>query len=146
MKLKFNIDANISKKLTNEQLKKVLFRSMLKMHELATQNAPVDTGRLRNSIILKPATPGYSNYIISDGVDYGIHVEYGTSPHYVSPENLKGWARRVLNKGNLAYPVAASIAKYGTEAQPFFRPALDEVKNVWVKRFVEKEFRKNNNV
>jgi len=146
MKLKFKIQSQVKKKETIEHLKRVLFSSMLKMHELATQNAPVDTGRLRNSIILKPATPGYSNYIISDGVDYGIHVEYGTNPHYVSPENLKGWARRVLNKGNLAYPVAKSIAKYGTEAQPFMRPALDQVKNVWVKRFVEKEFRKNNNV
>jgi len=120
----------------------VLFDSMVKMHELAVINCPFDTGRLRNSIIIKPTTPGYKSYVLADGVEYGVSVEFGTSPHYTSPENLKAWARRVLKDSNLAYPVAAKIGKLGTEAQPFMRPALDQVKKIWIKRYMEREFRK----
>lgn len=142
MRMKFSIKSEVKEKETIEHLKMVLFDSMVKMHELANINCPVDTGALRSSIIIKPTTPGYTNYILSDGVDYGISVEFGTSPHYMSPANLKGWARRVLGDSNAAFAVAAKIAKVGTEAQPFFRPAMDQVKNIWIKRFMEREFRK----
>jgi len=114
---------------------------MIKMQELAIINCPVDTGRLRNSILIKPTTPGYNNYILRDGVNYGISVEYGTSPHYVSPKYLKDWARRVLKNEKLAYPIAKKIALRGTEAQPFFRPALDQVKKIWIKRYFDKVFK-----
>jgi hypothetical protein len=146
MRMKLNVNTKLDKKMTVKQMQAVLFKSMLKMHELATINCPVDTGRLRNSIILDPASPGYTNYILSDGVEYGIDVEYGTKPHYLTSENLKGWARRVLGDENIASAVAWKIAHKGTEAQPFFRPALDQVKQVWVFRFANQEFNKNNNV
>lgn len=146
MKIKFNIQSKVKKKETVEHLKMVLFKSMVKMHELANIYCPVDTGRLRNSIIMKPTTPGFTSYQLSDGVDYGISVEFGTSPHHTSPKNLKGWSRRVLKNESAAFAVAAAIAKRGTEAQPFFRPALDQVRNVWIKRYMEREFRANNNV
>jgi hypothetical protein len=142
MRLKFSIKSKVETEKAIEGLKMVLFKSMVKMHELATINCPVDTGRLRTSIILKPTSPGYNDYVLSDGVDYGIDVEFGTSPHYLSPANLKGWSRRVLGKESLAFAVANKIAKKGTEAQPFFRPALDQVKNIWVKRYSDQEFRK----
>ena len=141
MRIKFNIVSKINKKETIEHLKKVLFKSMLKMQELAIINCPVDTGRLKNSIILRPTSPGYGNYKLSDGVDYGIDVEFGTSPHYTSAKNLKGWARRVLKNESAAYAVTKSIAKRGTEAQPFFRPAMDQVKKIWVKRYMAQEFK-----
>ena len=53
MKIKLNINTKVDKNLTIDQLKKVLFNSMLKMQELATINCPVDKGRLKNSINLK---------------------------------------------------------------------------------------------
>ena len=141
MRVKFNIQSEVKKEQTIEHLKMVLFRSMIKMHELAIINCPVDTSRLRNSIILKPTTPGYKKYVLADGVTYGIDVEFGTSPHYLSPENLKGWSRRVLKNEGAAFAVAAAIAKRGTEAQPFMRPSLDQVKNIWIKRYMEQEFK-----
>jgi hypothetical protein len=146
MKLKLNIKSGINKELTEDQLKKVLFKSMLKMQNLAILNCPVDTGRLRNSIILSPMTPNYKSYRLSDGVDYGIDVEYGTQPHWTSAKNLKGWSRRVLKDESAAYAIAGAIAKRGTEAQPFFRPALDQVKNIWVKRYVNQVFSSNKNI
>lgn len=142
MRLKLNIQSEINRKLTSEQLKIVLFKAMMKMQQLATLNVPVDTGRLRNSINLNPAVPGFTNYILSDGVDYGSHVEFGTRPHWTSAENLKGWSRRVLKDEGAAYAIAGAIAKRGTEAQPFFRPALDQVKLVWLPRYFNQVFSK----
>lgn len=138
MKLKFKINWKIDEQKTEDKAKEVLFNCIIKMHELANIYCPVDTGRLRSSIIFRPSTPGYKRYVLSDGVDYGIHVEFGTSPHLVSAKHLKSWAKRVLKDEDLAYAVAMKIAKKGTEAHPFFRPALDQVKNVWIKRYWEK--------
>lgn len=138
MNLKLNIDFKLDKKRTQKQAELVLFFCMLKLQELAVGYAPVDTGRLRTSINLFPTNKGSKQYVLSDGVDYGIHIEYGTSPHYVSPKHLKDWARRVLGDENAAYPIAKKIALKGINAQPFFRPALYQVQDVWVKRFWEK--------
>ena len=138
MEIKFNLNWKVNKKKTINKAQNVLFDCMIKMQELAVRNCPVDVGILRNSIRLFPSTPGYKNYILADGVSYGIDVEYGTRPHYISAEHLKGWARRVLGDENAAYPIAKKISLLGVEAQPFFRPALDQVKKIWVKRFWNK--------
>ncbi len=145
MKLKLNIQSELNKDLTFDQLRKVLFKSMIKMQELATINAPVDTGRLRNSINLNPATPGFDSYVLSEGTDYGPDVEFGTSPRIVNPAELKDWSRRVLKDENASFAVAAKIAKFGTPAQPFFRPALSQVKMVWMPRYFQQVLSKNGN-
>ncbi len=139
MNIKFSVSSKINKEETIEKTKLVLFHSMVKMHELATSNAPVNMGTLRASIKIFPSQPGARSYVLADGVDYGIHVEYGTSPHYVSAKHLLRWAKLKLGDENAAYAVAKKIAQKGTEAQPFFRPALDQVKNVWVKRYWERD-------
>ena len=137
MKIKFSVKSKIDKEETLRLAKAVLFKAMVKMHELAVINCPVDTGRLKNSIILKPTSPGYQNYLLSDGTDYGISVEFGTAPHFTSAKNLVGWSRRVLGNKDAAYAVAKKIAKKGTEAQPWMRPALFQVKEIWIKRYWE---------
>ena len=140
MELKFNLNFNINKKEVEEQMKRVLFEAMLKMQELAIMKCPVDTGRLRSSIKLFPMTPGATSYLLADGVDYGINVEYGTSPHYVGVKNLEGWAQRVLGDKGLAYPVAKKIALHGVDASPFFRPSLKQVKDIHLKHIMAKYF------
>jgi hypothetical protein len=42
--------------------------------KIAQANAPVDTGALRASI--GEEHPGQNNWIVSDGVPYGVHVEF----------------------------------------------------------------------
>lgn len=138
MLLKFNIDIKLDKKKTVEQAKLVLFFAMLKMQELAVLKVAVDRGRLKSSIKIFPTSPGAEEYVLYDGVDYGIDIEFGTSPHYVSAEELKGWARRVLGDENAAFPVAKKIGLSGTDAQPFFRPALHQVQDIWVERLWQK--------
>lgn len=115
--------------------KEVLFLSMFKMWELARIKAPSNFGVLRRSINLEPKNRGADTYFLTDGVDYGIHVEFGTSPHWVPIEPLKLWAQRKLGDESLAYAVQAKIAKEGTSAQPFMRPAEEEVRNIWVPIF-----------
>ena len=142
MKIKFGVSSNIKKEETIKQAKLVLFKAMVKMHELATLNAPVDTGMLRSSIKLFPSTPGATEYVLADGVEYGIHLEFGTSPHYVSGKNLEAWAKRVLGNKGAAYAVARKIAMKGVEAKPFFRPALFQVKEIWIPRYFNQVFSK----
>jgi len=131
MQIKLNIKSEVNKKLTIKQLKMVLFRSMLKMQELATINCPVDKGRLRNSIHLDPSVEGYSAYRLSDGVEYGVDVEYGTSPHLITTKVARALK---FSSGNKTI-FSKSVMHPGQEAQPFMRPALDQVKNVWIKRY-----------
>jgi len=141
MKLNLNIKSEVNKELTIDQLKLVLFRSMLKMQELATINCPVDKGRLRNSINLKPSIEGYPAYRLSDGVGYGVDVEYGTAPHVITPSTMR--ALRFSSGGQTIF--SKKVMHPGTEAQPFFRPALDQVKLVWIPRFFERVLAKKGN-
>lgn len=62
---------------------------------------------------------------------------HNTSPHFVPIGALKGWSRRVLGDEKLAFAVRAKIAKLGVPANPFFRPALHEVKSVHLKNISE---------
>jgi len=66
-----------------------------------------------------------------------VDLEYGTKPHSVPIEPLKGWSKRVLGDADAAYWVQEKIARAGTEAQPFFRPAFDEVRLLWVPKITK---------
>lgn len=138
MKINLSIQTKISKEEVIDHLKIVLFKCMLKIHELATINCPVDKGFLRASLIMNPTSPGYDHYIVADGVTYGIDVEFGTSPHIIRPIKRKALRFTIDNKTIFA----KKVMHPGTEAQPFMRPALDQVKNVWVERFMNREFGK----
>jgi len=130
MKIQFNISKKIEKAEILEKIKLTLFDCMVKMHELAVINCPVDTGALVNSIKLFPSVPGATTYELADGVTYGIDIEFGTAPHVIMTKNKKVLANK--KKGLIFGKI---VNHPGTTAQPFFRPALDQVKNVWVKRF-----------
>ena len=115
-----------------EDQKKVLWLSMHKMWELMLQRVPVDTGRLKGSIHISPKMSGYSTYTIATGVKYAVDIEYGTSPHHVNINDLKGWAKRKLGDENIAGAVQQKISEKGTASQPFFRPAIAEVRSIWL--------------
>lgn len=121
--------------------KLVLWKAMTKMEEIAKYKAPVGmSGLLKARINLSPLTFGATEYTLSDGVYYGIYVEFGTRPHWAPIEPLKDWARRVLGDEDAAYPVQKKIAKKGTPFQPFFRPAVFEVNFIWLPYFKKEVF------
>lgn len=55
-------------------------------HREIMLNTPVDTGRLRNSIVVEEADDGF---IIGTNVTYAEYVELGTVPHIIRPVNAK---------------------------------------------------------
>ncbi len=135
MKVKFIVDTKMETDEFLEKTKKVLFDSMLKMQEIAIMKAPVDIGILAGSIHLVPMEPGFKQYTLWARSSYARAVEFGTSPHFVPIAPLLGWAGRKLGDQSLAWAVQAKIAKVGTDSHPFFRPAVDEVRNIWIGRY-----------
>ncbi len=137
MKITFSINSKLQKDKIFEGMKKVLFLSMLKMDEIAVMNCPVDTGRLRVSINLLPAVPGYASYILAAGTEYAAAVEFGTSPRTIIPVKKSALKFKIRGKDI----IVKKVMHPGTEAQPFFRPALDIVKGVWVGRYWNQVFK-----
>lgn len=125
----FKVSTKFNENIVNDKLKLVLFKSMLKMQELATINAPFDTGLLAQRINLIPQIEGFSSYMLSAATDYAIHVEFGTKPHIIRIKDKKVLA----SKGQF---FGTEIKHPGTEAQPFMRPALFQVKEVWLPRYM----------
>jgi len=78
MRVYFHVDTKLDRQLLFEIAKKVLWKAVNKIHNLSVRIVPVDTGRLRNSLHIKPSSPGSLRYTIGDGVEYGVFVEYGT--------------------------------------------------------------------
>lgn len=88
--------------------------------------APVDTGRLRNSI--KVRVKGRS--LIIWMVDYGKYVEFGIFPHTINPKNKKalkfevGRKERLERKGRKSEAnivITKKVKHPGTRPNPFIR-------------------------
>jgi HK97 gp10 family phage protein len=65
----------------------------------SAQNAPVDTGALRNSITSESHLEEDLLYIVQDGVEYGIFQELGTSKMAAHPfiiPAIEAFAQRFL--------------------------------------------------
>jgi len=149
MLMSFNVQTprmENAKKQVLDKSKMVLFKSMVKMEELAKMRAPVDTGNLKNRIHLEPSFFGADVYVLSDGVIYGIDLEYGNRPHNVPLKPLINWVKRKGIRSDEGHQIA--FAKYvqekirleGVNAQPFFRPALHEVQFKWVPLITKQVF------
>ncbi|WIC88818.1 minor capsid protein [Streptomyces phage OnionKnight] len=104
----------------SNDVKRAVDRTRIDVQNEARRRAPVDTGRLRSSIVSRAETSGRTaGYVIGTNVNYAAAVEYGTSPHVIKPVN-----KRALYWPGAAHPVA-SVNHPGTRAQPFMRPAIE---------------------
>ena len=77
MKMSFNVSYNLDEGKMKDAAREVLYQAMHEMHDEASILCPVDTGRLKNSIHLDPIGKA-DTIILADGVDYGVHQEFGT--------------------------------------------------------------------
>lgn len=130
MKMNFSLSLtglDTGKRDTEEKSKFVLWKCMNKMEEIAKIMVPVDTGLLKRSINVYPMESGFRNYILADGVDYGIHIEYGTRIKYGKDKNHPSWI-----------PYKKRI--YLMRPRPFFRPALHQVQMYWLDVFKNEVF------
>jgi len=92
------------------------------------QEAPVDRGRLRQSIQITKVRDGFK---VFPSVDYAYYIQHGTDPHHVPIEPLKVWARRKLGQESAAYAVEKKIAKKGTDANPFITRAIKNLEAMY---------------
>lgn len=101
-------------------------RTRIDVQNEARRRAPVDTGRLRSSIVSRAEGGGRNlGYVIGSNVNYAAAVEYGTAPHVIKPK-YKG----ALYWPGAAHPVA-QVNHPGTRAQPFLRPAIELTPIFW---------------
>ena len=144
MKLEMDVGLNglnKDKDLHVLKARKVLWESMLKMKRLAQQRAPSDTGALKSRIHLVPNFKGSTSYELFDGVEYGVHVEFGTDPHLIKVKNkmsLSDINSASPKRNNAVY--GKEVWHPGTTMQPYMRPAEKEVNEIWLPIFWKKEF------
>ena len=105
-----------------EKLEKALPEIARRIQNELTLAAPVDTGRLRNSIKVKAE----GNNLVIWMVGYGKFVEFGTPPHVITPENKKalkfevGRIERLKGKKKGKKEVIVKKVKHpGTRPNPF---------------------------
>lgn len=106
----------------DEPVSRFLNRGAIYIQGQGRRHAPVDTGRLQNSIGTE--SPNNRMRKIGPSAHYGEYVEKGTRPHYPPLTPLFGWAKR---KGGLdPFAIQQSIGMWGTKAQPYMKPAADD--------------------
>lgn len=94
-------------------------RTGVRVQNEARRLAPVDTGRLRSSIVHRAEDRGrFYTVTVGTNVNYADDVEYGTAPHRIYPRNKKA-----LYWPGAAHPVAY-VDHPGTRPQPFLAPAI----------------------
>ncbi|MFD8667079.1 HK97 gp10 family phage protein [Streptomyces microflavus] len=104
----------------SDDVKRAVERTRIDVQNEARRRAPVDTGRLRSSIVSRAEGAGRSlGYVVGTNVNYAAAVEYGTAPHVIVPKNGKA-----LYWPGARHPVAR-VNHPGTRAQPFLRPAIE---------------------
>lgn len=90
----------------------------------AQSNAPVDTGKLKSSILPSVSSSGNTTTgIVGSSVAYAPFMELGTRPHFPPVSALEGWASR---HGMNAFVVARTIARRGLKARRYLQRALDD--------------------
>lgn len=99
--------------------KAATLRTGVRVQNEARRRAPVDTGRLRSSIVhsVEDSSRIYT-VTVGTNVDYAEHVEYGTAPHRIYPRN-----GRALYWPGAMHPVAY-VDHPGTAPHPFLAPSI----------------------
>ncbi|MEU6229982.1 HK97-gp10 family putative phage morphogenesis protein [Streptomyces sp. NPDC047042] len=110
----------------SDDVKRAVDRTRMDVQNEARRRAPVDTGRLRSSVVSRAETSGRSiGYVVGSNVNYAAAVEFGTAPHVIKPKY-----KQALYWPGAARPVA-QVNHPGTRAQPFLRPAIEMTEIFW---------------
>jgi len=101
----------------SEDIDPEIYRAGQVLWRLVRSEAPVRTGKLRNSIFLRFRGP--RSFLIGEGVDYGIYVRRGTRAHIIRPREKKA-----LWWPGLPHPVAI-VHHPGTRPNDYMARALE---------------------
>jgi len=115
-------------KLFEEIILKALPKIMFELQNELKKAAPVDTGRLRNSI--KVTISGKDQLDIFM-VEYWKYIEFGTNPHVIRPKSKEALRFESGKKQRLGTPgatpkntFAKKVMHPGTRPFPFIRTTL----------------------
>lgn len=98
----------------------------------AKKNAPVDTGRLRASLMPEVRMEKESIVgVVGSNVTYAPYMEFGTRPHWPPIAALETWARR---HGRSAYYVAKLISERGLAPRKFLQNAFESNRERIIRR------------
>ena len=96
------------------------------------KNGTNNVGQLRTSISITKTISGGRR--VGTATGYGLYVEFGRRPGRMpNTADIERWVRRKLkvkkkDAPNAAFNIARKIAREGTKAQPFLRPAFEREK------------------
>lgn len=88
-----------------------------------------DTGELLQSGYVEKQK---NKKVIGYKAAHAVYVEFGTSPHMPPVEVIEAWAKRrglatdSKELRRIAWAIAKKIEQFGTDPQPFLRPAVDQ--------------------
>ena len=107
---------------TDDEINKIIDKKIAKIifevHAYIVANTPVDTGRLRNSIVIEQDDDG--NWFIGTNVPYAEEVEIGQPPHKIVPVKAKALRFKIGNK--VIY--AKSVQHPGTKGAGMFKRGI----------------------
>ncbi|HEI7020761.1 TPA: HK97-gp10 family putative phage morphogenesis protein [Staphylococcus aureus] len=134
-KVKYGADSMVVEldkfdKKIEEWVKKGIAKTTMKIYNTAVALAPVDMGFLKESIDFMYKDGGLTG-IISVGAEYAIYVEYGTGIYATGP----GGSRAKKLPWSYEDEDGEWHTTYGSPAQPFWNPAIDEGRAFFNKYF-----------
>lgn len=120
----------VIKDLSGEPMLDAMRQATMLVQRSGKINAPVDTGRLRASIMPEVRTEGNkvqgvvgSNVVYAPYMEFGTGVFAGNSPYFPPPEALETWARR---HGTTGFVIARAIFRAGgLKARRYLQDALE---------------------
>jgi len=110
----------------DKQASEIIMRIAVELSNLMKEEAPVHTGRLRQSIQILGKEEG--KVVVGTNLKYAPRVQFGSDPRTPSIESLKRWAKLKLGAENLAYAIQMKIEEEGTEPNPFVSRAVERLK------------------
>ena len=119
---------NVARSLHGDEMVNTVYKAANLVLRDAKKFAPVDTGRLRASIVSQVRSVNFPRRVegvVSSNVEYAPHMEYGTEHNKMPPISaLQGWARR---HGANAFLVARAILRRGgLKGRFYFKRAIDK--------------------
>lgn len=121
-------DEALSKAIRDDILKEVSF----KVHREIVETCPVDSGRLRESIVIEK--DGEDSFRIGTDVEYASGVENGTVPHIIVPKEKKA-LRWKGPDGKFRF--AKKVHHPGTAGHHFFMRAAAKIPR-FIREAIEK--------
>ncbi len=134
----FKADVSRGASSVGGSVKWAMVQSVNAVKNSAQQYAPFKTGTLRRSIHADVTNSGFTGTVLQNPEEapYGAFIEYGTSPHEITPVNKKAlfWKgalnpyRRVMHPGTAAHPFMTPAMENNIDnIQRYFSEALGKV-------------------